>query len=46
MKEDDRKARTLLISDGGNVQKRQEVTWDWDWGLGMISQEREVMNKF
>lgn len=35
MEETSRKGRRRLV-----------VTWDWDWGLGMISQEQEVINKF
>lgn len=35
MEETSRKGRRKLV-----------VTWDRDWGLGMILQEQEVMNKF
>lgn len=35
MEETSRKGRRRLV-----------VTWDRDWGLGMISQEQEVINKF
>lgn len=34
MEEDDRKAHTLLISDGGNIQKRQKETRGY-LGLGL-----------